>query len=267
MGYSYEELKEMAVTIFKSGAKTPDDLIGLLSIANEMYEFDKDRSKKVIQKVRQTAQERCLKDVSFFDAYNEALRLLARRCKDFDAYMLYVEKNRDPEEMFYLPRRRAFMRLGIIQTMQKLLDDEIDILSISCPPGVGKAGSLDSLVLTPDGFVKNRDLKVGDKVISGTGKVSTILGIFPQGKKPLYDVIFDDGSKTRCSADHLWTVQARDDRTKKRHDGNKYRTIPLSEMLKNYRVECGKRANYSVDYVPIIDCFNHKELKIDPYLL
>lgn len=138
MGYDYNQLQEMAITIFKDGMKTPDDLIGLLSISNEMYEFDAIRSKKIMLKVRQTAQERCLKDVAYFDAYNEALRLLARKCKDFDAYMLYIEKNREPEEMFYLPRRKQFMKLGIVPAMQKLLDDEIDILSISLIPGGGK---------------------------------------------------------------------------------------------------------------------------------
>ncbi|MBR3645234.1 MAG: phage terminase large subunit [Lachnospiraceae bacterium] len=30
------------------------------------------------------------------------------------------------------------MKLGMIQNMQALLDDEIDILTISCPPGIGK---------------------------------------------------------------------------------------------------------------------------------
>lgn len=128
----------MAVSIFQTGAKTPDDLIGLLSIANEMYEFDTVRSKKIMQKVREISQERCTNKPKFFDVYNEALRLLARRCMDFDAYMLFVEKNREPEHMFYLPRRKKLLQLGIVQKMQMLLDDELDILSISMPPGTGK---------------------------------------------------------------------------------------------------------------------------------
>lgn len=204
MAYSYEELKDLAVEIFKTGAKEPDDLIGLLSVANEMYEHDAVRSKKIMLKVRQTAQERCLKDVAFFDAYNESLRLLARKCKDFDAYMLYVEKNREPEEMFYLPRRRLLIKLGIIQGMQKLLDDEIDILSVSMPPGTGKAQPLYSKVLTPDGFKLMGNIKVGDKVISGTGKVSNVLGVYPQGKRPIYEFTLGGGQQVRSSDNHLW---------------------------------------------------------------
>ncbi len=267
MKHTYPELESMALAIFKGGADTTEKLIALLSIANEMYDLDPERAKKVMIKVREISTEKLDEDIAFFDTYNEALKLLARRCKDFDSYMLFLEHKRDPEEMFYIPRRKHLLKLGLVQAMQRLLDDEIDVLSISMPPGTGKAGSLDSLVLTPDGFVKNRDLKIGDSVISGSGNVSTVLGIFPQGKKPLYDVIFNDGSKTRCSIDHLWTVQTRDDRNKKRHKTPKYRTIPLSEMLNNYRIEGDKRSNYSVDYVPAIDCFDSKELKIDPYLL
>ena len=266
MGYDYNQLQEMAITIFKDGMKTPDDLIGLLSISNEMYEFDAIRSKKIMLKVRQTAQERCLQDVAYFDAYNEALRLLARKCKDFDAYMLYVEKNREPEEMFYLPRRKLLLKLGLIQKMQSLLDDEIDVLSISMPPGTGKALAMDSKVLTPRGFVRNDSLKVGDKVISGRGTISTVLGVYPQGKKPMYDVVFDDGSTVRCSIDHLWTVQTREDRNKKRYPVPHYRTLPLKDMIGRLKVEKGSRLNYSVDYVPKID-FETKRFKIHPYVL
>ena len=126
---------------------------------------------------------------------------------------------------------------------------------------------MDSKVLTPDGFVRNGDLRVGDKVIAANGKESTILGVYPQGVKPLYDVYFDDGSKCRCSADHLWTVQTRDDRNKKRsHKGKKYRTIPLSEIMKNIRVGGDNRLNYSVDYVRKID-FAKKEYLIHPYIM
>ena len=138
MDYTLEQLQDMAVSIFKTGAESTDDLIGLLAIANEMYDLDAVRSKKMIQKVRQISQDRCRRDAHFFEVYNESLRLLARRCKDFDAYMLYVEKNREPEEMFYLPRRRQLLKLGLVQALQSLLDDELDILSVSMPPGTGK---------------------------------------------------------------------------------------------------------------------------------
>lgn len=196
----------------------------------------------------------------FGDLYWRTM-LFESQNKVLDSYLMYLEKNRPYEERFYEPKRKQFMKIGLIQALQDLLDDKLDILSISLPPGTGKALALNSKVLTPNGFVKNSELKVGDKVIAANGNVSTVLGVYPQGVKPMYDVIFDDGSKCRCSDEHLWTVQTREDRKNK-----KYRTIELKEILKNYRVENGKRHNYSIDYVGKID-FSEKEYVIHPYVL
>ena len=55
-----------------------------------------------------------------------------------DSYLLYLEKNRDPEDRFYEPRRNHFIKLGIIDALQGLLDDKYDIVSLSMPPGTGK---------------------------------------------------------------------------------------------------------------------------------
>lgn len=55
---------------------------------------------------------------------------------DFDAYCQYVEKDRDPRKRFYLPRRKRL--LPVVNSLQRLMDDELDLLGISLPPGVGK---------------------------------------------------------------------------------------------------------------------------------
>ena len=59
--------------------------------------------------------------------------------KILDSYWLYLERNREPERRFYLPRRRKYLGFGIPQAMQSLLDDEIDLLTISMPPGTAKS--------------------------------------------------------------------------------------------------------------------------------
>ena len=56
---------------------------------------------------------------------------------DFDAYCLYIERNRDQNKRFYAPRRKQLLR--VVRELQRLLDDELDILGISLPPGVGKS--------------------------------------------------------------------------------------------------------------------------------
>lgn len=180
----------------------------------------------------------------------------------FSSYMLYLEKDRNPEDRFYEPRMRAFNKMGIIKAMQDLEDDKLKLLSISLCPGSGKALALDAKVLTPNGWVRNGDLKVGDVIIGGTGKPCKVLGVYPQGKKKLYRVYMDDGSSTVCSADHLWTVQTRDDR--RRDKG--YRTVELATIMTNYRVEKDKRLNYSLDYVPRLE-MPERDFVLHPYVL
>lgn len=54
----------------------------------------------------------------------------------FDDYLLYMEYERDPEKKFYPPRRNTF--LPVVQSMQELIDDKLDLLTVSLPPGTGK---------------------------------------------------------------------------------------------------------------------------------
>lgn len=189
--------------------------------------------------------------------------LLKAQCGDFECYMLYLEKNRPYKQRFYRPKKEQFDKIGLIQALQDIFDDKLDILSISMPPGTGKGEKASAKVLTPTGFTTFGELKVGDKVISGTGKVAEVLGIFPKPKMPCYKLTFNDGSSVVCSQDHIWHVQTRDDRRRNRP----YRDIETKDMLKNFRVENGSRANYSIPYVPRIDTFEPVDLKIDPYLL
>lgn len=54
-----------------------------------------------------------------------------------DSYLLRLEWHRDAEKKFYAPRRDALK--PAVEGMQLLIDDELDILGISMPPGVGKS--------------------------------------------------------------------------------------------------------------------------------
>lgn len=56
----------------------------------------------------------------------------------FDSYMLYLERDRQPQARFYYPKRECLRKTGIVQGLQDLEDDVLDILSISMPPGTGK---------------------------------------------------------------------------------------------------------------------------------
>ena len=69
---------------------------------------------------------------------NYAILLEEAKRKRLDSYFLYLERNRDWNDRFYLPRRGCFLQMGLIQALQDMIDDKLDILSISLVPGSGK---------------------------------------------------------------------------------------------------------------------------------
>ena len=72
--------------------------------------------------------------VELYGLYKQVL--LSAAPHHFESYLLYVEWNREPEKKFYPPRRRVLNR--VVNELQRLEDDDIDLLAISLPPGSGK---------------------------------------------------------------------------------------------------------------------------------
>lgn len=184
----------------------------------------------------------------------------------FESFMLYMEKNRPPEERFYLPRINPLSQVA--QLIQDLYDDKLDEGMVFCPGRIGKAEPLDALILTPNGFKRMGEIKIGDKVISGSGKQCNVTGVFPQGIKSVYKVSFTDGTSVECCKEHLWRVQTPEDR-RIRIDRNKteqtYRVIETQDMFGKLQSSKGEN-KYSVDYVEPVE-FPKKELRIPPYVL
>ena len=70
--------------------------------------------------------------------YWETVKIEAQH-KVFDSYMLYLERKRQAGTRFYEPRRKVFVKHGVVQAIQELIDNKIDLLSLSFPPGTGKS--------------------------------------------------------------------------------------------------------------------------------
>lgn len=200
------------------------------------------------------------------DKHYDVLKIEAQN-RVVDSGFLYLEKKREPKERFYMPRRKQFLKIGLTDALQGMIDDKYDILCISLIPGAGKAQPLYSKVLTPNGFIQMGDVKIGTKVIAGNGKTANVIGVYPQGKRKIYEITLDDGSKCRCSDNHLWQVQSRCDRQYESRTGkHRVRTLKLSDMLDNICIGAECRANYSIDYVKPIE-FKQKEFIIHPYVM
>lgn len=71
------------------------------------------------------------------DKFYEVLLLEAQN-KIVDSGFRYLERKREPKERFYMPRRKQFLKIGLVDALQGMIDDKYDILCISLIPGAGK---------------------------------------------------------------------------------------------------------------------------------
>jgi replicative DNA helicase len=143
---------------------------------------------------------------------------------------------------------------------------------VLAPTGVGKDQPNSEPVLTPKGWVKMGEIKVGDNIIGSDGKEQYVLGVYPQGKNPIYRVDFTDGTHTTCGFGHLWSVNTHNMRAAKTRVNGKgvykpnygYKVVKTSDMMKDIKKR--GRYNYRLPVVNPIH-FEDREVSIDPYLL
>lgn len=104
--------------------------------------------------------------------------------------------------------------------------------------GAGKALAVEEPVLTPTGYRPIGELVVGDEVYGSDGLPHRVLGVFPQGERELFRVTFSDGTHVIADGDHLWEVEAVNDRhrsTECEHDGCGRNAVARGLCLPHYR--------------------------------
>ena len=158
------------------------------------------------------------------------------------------------------PKERILEYLAVRKLSK---EKKSDILCFYGPPGTGKAQPLDADVLTPNGFKKMGDIKLGEVLVMPNGETAPVIGVFPQGKKEIYKVNFSDNTNTECCKEHLWAVKNRQDRLMRRNN----RVLSVEEISKNILIENDKRLNYSIPLVEKLDLNCNYERLLDPYLL
>lgn len=85
------------------------------------------------------------------------------------------------------------------------------------PSGFGKSQPLDARIITPTGWKAMGDIKVGDEVIGRDGKPHAVIGVYPQGMRPIYKVSFSNGTSCECDIEHLWAVNTKWQRNSKKY--------------------------------------------------
>ena len=105
------------------------------------------------------------------------------------------------------------------------------------------------------------ECKVGDIVIGMDGKPTNIIGVFPQGVKPIYRMHLIDGRYIDCGLDHQWKVWKRADK--------KYEKILttkelLNKKLTRFHTRSGQSYEYAIPPISPVE-YSEVELPVDPY--
>lgn len=122
----------------------------------------------------------------------------------------------------------ATEKVNHMREVQGLSSDQINRNMIFAgPAGTGKAILDDEVLPTPMGFKQAKKLKKGDLLFGSNGKATKIQGVYPQGKRTVYQLTLRDGRQVKCSGDHIWHVKI----------NQKWQDLTVKELLP-YKGKC-----------------------------
>jgi hypothetical protein len=134
-----------------------------------------------------------------------------------------------------------------------------------------KALQNDELLYTPDGEISIGEVNQGDVIYGADGKLTTVTGVFPQGKIPIYKMVLEDGREILCCENHIWRVLDR-------RNGRSIKDLTVKELLPIYK---GKRihngykdgkqriteeCHFAIPNNKAVE-YEEKSLPINPYFL
>ena len=125
----------------------------------------------------------------------------------------------------------------------------------------GRAQPLFSKVLTPSGFRPIGAIAPGDFVIGSNGHPTQVLGVYPQGRKPVYRVQTQDGASTLASGEHLWVVETPSDKRREKD----LHVLETQEMIGRLRAAHAHRFELPLLSAPVH--FPVRPVPMDPYAL
>lgn len=111
------------------------------------------------------------------------------------------------------------------EEQEKILKHHGGMCILACA-GSGKALENGTGVLTPDGYTAIENLSIDDEVFDQNGTLQHVTGVFPQGKKQVHEVYFEDGSKINCCEDHLWIYKT----SQMIKDDSDWKVAPTKEL-------------------------------------
>lgn len=144
-----------------------------------------------------------------------------------------------------------------------LLTDQLEFLrdkQLIKDVGYGnKAHPYSQKVYTPEGIKTWGEIKIGDKLFSTDGGITTVINIPYDDVTDIYEITLKDGRKVRASENHLWNVI----------DWNKKKKVlSTKEIMSNYYRVKGNYKEYKY-YIPSNNGveYNKVDIKLPPYFM
>lgn len=156
------------------------------------------------------------------------------------------------------PERFAHQKAGL----KKIIENK-GTAALLFEPGLGKGHPLSEKVLTPFGWRRVGDLKIGSAVIGSKGRTIEVTGVYDRGVLDVYRVTMHDGGTVVVDGDHLWKVG------RKQRDGMILWTVKDTRTLMAEANEDGRMmAQYCIPVaVNVRSAIPTESLPIEPYLL
>lgn len=148
---------------------------------------------------------------------------------------------------------------------KSFVQSNVDVVFGGGNLGGGKQQPLNAKILTPSGWQTMGDMKVGSKVMTPFDGVATVIGVFPQGIKDVYELETLDGRKCECGLEHLWTVRT-PKQVHKYRAHNKEWGWTMTLLTKDLIDGLAKGKRFFIPNNKAIE-FGKKELPIPPYVL
>jgi len=136
-------------------------------------------------------------------------------------------------------------------------------------PGVGKAQPLHSRILTPTGWTTMGEISVGHQVLTPTGNVANVVGVFPQAtKKSIYKITFADGRQAESCNEHLWEIYGKFGESYKTAGGNRARKIASKIVDLQWIIDKMKSNKHTIR-IPLVTPADTKDIiqPISPWLM
>jgi len=153
-------------------------------------------------------------------------------------------------------------------TIDKIVKWKKNNTLVSLGTGLGKFLDLNASIKIPNGWCRMGDIQLNDVVIGRDGKPTKVTGVYPQGVKQLFKVIFEDGRSVKAGLEHLWTVSYinYNNDAKNKLDRKVINTENIIKCLKNNINNKTEviRKSYYVDLIEPED-FGKNDLNIEPY--